>query len=99
AEDGVFTPGWKSEQPFEALFVGKLIPLHGLATVLEAARLAANVRFKIVGSGQLDSLLRRPPTNVEHLPWVDYERLPGELPGGGRAATRRGSRAGGTHRG
>ena len=85
AEERVFTPGWKSQQPFEALFVGKLIPLHGLATVLEAARLAANVRFKIVGTGQLGSLLRRPPTNVEHLPWVDYERLPGELHAAGCA--------------
>jgi glycosyltransferase involved in cell wall biosynthesis len=87
AEERVFAPGWKPKpgQPFEALFVGKLIPLHGLATVLEAARLAAEVRFKVVGSGQLEPLLREPPPNVEHVPWVDYERLRPELHAAGCA--------------
>jgi glycosyltransferase involved in cell wall biosynthesis len=85
AEERVFAPGWKPEQPFEALLVGKLIPLHGLATVLEAARLAADLRFKIVGTGQLESLLRQRSPNVEHVPWVDYERLPYELHAAGCA--------------
>jgi glycosyltransferase involved in cell wall biosynthesis len=85
AEERVFVPGWKPEQPFEALFVGKLIPLHGLATVLEAARIAADLRFKIVGSGQLEPLLRERPPNVKHLSWVDYELLPRELHAAGCA--------------
>ena len=42
---------------FEALFVGKLIPLHGLDTILAAARLAPEIPFRVVGSGQLDALL------------------------------------------
>jgi glycosyltransferase involved in cell wall biosynthesis len=79
AEERVFSPGWEPGQPFEALFVGKLIPLHGVATVLEAARLAPDVRFRIVGSGQLEPLLQPRPPNVEHVPWVAYERLPREL--------------------
>jgi glycosyltransferase involved in cell wall biosynthesis len=79
AEERVFSPGWKPAQPFHALFVGKLIPLHGLSTVLEAARIANDLRFRIVGSGQLEPLLRRRPANVEHVPWVEYERLPREL--------------------
>jgi glycosyltransferase involved in cell wall biosynthesis len=79
AEERVFSPGWKPEQPFEALFVGKLIPLHGIATVLEAARIASDVRFKVVGSGQLQPLLRELPANVEHVAWVKYEQLPQEL--------------------
>ena len=79
AEERVFSPGWEPEQPFQALFVGKLIPLHGVATVLEAARIAAELRFRIVGSGQLEPLLQRRPPNVEHVPWVEYERLPEEL--------------------
>ena len=33
----------------------------------------------VVGSGQLDRLLDDRPPNVEHVPWVDYEQLPGEL--------------------
>jgi len=79
AEERVFSPGWAPADPFEALFVGKLIPLHGVDTVLEAARLAPGLRFKIVGSGQLEPLLRDRPPNVEHVPWVDYEGLPSEL--------------------
>lgn len=79
AEERVFKPGWKPNEPFEALFVGKLIPLHGLATVLQAARLAGDLRFKVVGSGQLEPLLRERPPNVGHVAWVDYARLPREL--------------------
>jgi len=79
AEERVFQPGWDPEEPFTALFVGKLIPLHGLETILEAARLAPDLRLRIVGSGQLDPLLAARPANVEWAPWVDYERLPEEL--------------------
>ncbi|TML39582.1 MAG: glycosyltransferase family 4 protein, partial [Actinobacteria bacterium] len=85
AEERVFGPGWEPEQPFRALFVGKLIPLHGVATVLQAARLAPDLRFRIVGSGQLEPLLRQRPPNVEHVAWVDYERLPRELHNAGCA--------------
>jgi glycosyltransferase involved in cell wall biosynthesis len=85
AEERVFSPGWQPAKPFTALFIGKLIPLHGLETVLDAARLAPELRFRIVGSGQLDELLRDPPPNVEHLDWVEYDRLPDELRGAGCA--------------
>ena len=79
AEERVFQPGWDPAEPFTALFVGKLIPLHGVATVLEAARIAPDLRFRIIGTGQLDQLLTERPPNVEHVAWVDYERLPDEL--------------------
>ena len=79
AEERVFQPGWAPSEPFTCLFVGKLIPLHGVETILEAARLAPELPFRIVGSGQLDALLADAPANVEHVPWVEYERLPGEL--------------------
>jgi glycosyltransferase involved in cell wall biosynthesis len=79
AEERVFRPGWSPDEPFTALFVGKLIPLHGVETVLAAAREASELRFRLIGSGQLEQLLRERPTNVEWLPWVDYERLPAEL--------------------
>lgn len=87
AEERLFRPGWapSPSEPFRALFVGKLIPLHGLETILAAARLAPEVPFRIVGSGQLGALLADPPANVEHVPWVDYERLPAELWGAGCA--------------
>jgi glycosyltransferase involved in cell wall biosynthesis len=79
AEDRLFTPGWSPPKAFTALFVGKLIPLHGLETILAAARLAPELRVRVIGSGQLGRLLDGRPPNVEHIPWVDYELLPGEL--------------------
>ena len=79
AEERLFGPGWAPEEPFTALFVGKLIPLHGLETILAAASAAPDLRFRIVGSGQLESLVRKRPENVDWIPWVDYELLPAEL--------------------
>jgi glycosyltransferase involved in cell wall biosynthesis len=79
AEERVFQPGWTGGG--DVLFVGKLSPLHGLTTILEAARLAPDLRFRIVGSGQLDRLLADRPSNVEHVAWIDYSRLPDELRG------------------
>ena len=77
AEERLFTPGWTGDGP--PLFVGKLIPLHGLETILAAARLAPELRLRIVGSGQLDDALRKRPPNVEWIPWIAYERLPAEI--------------------
>ena len=79
AEESVFRPGWQPQEPFAAIFVGKLIPLHGLETILEAARRAPGLRIRIIGSGQLAHLLDERPPNVEWVPWVEYERLPAEL--------------------
>lgn len=79
AEERLFRPGWQPPEAFRVLFVGKLIPLHGLATILEAARLAPDVPFRVVGTGQLDALMRARPANVEWVEWVEYERLPEEL--------------------
>ena len=79
AEERIFEPGWAPPQRFEAVFVGKLIPLHGVETILEAAALAPEIPFRIVGSGQLEGLLATRPANVDWVPWVDYERLPGVL--------------------
>jgi glycosyltransferase involved in cell wall biosynthesis len=85
AEERLFQPGWRPQEPFTALFVGKLIPLQGVETILAAARVAAEIPFRIVGSGQLGPLLANRPANVTHLPWVEYERLPDEIRGAGCA--------------
>jgi glycosyltransferase involved in cell wall biosynthesis len=79
AEERVFTPDWSVPDAFHALFVGKLIPLHGLETILAAARLAPEIAFRIVGSGQLDALLRDRPPNVEWIDWIEYDQLPAAL--------------------
>jgi glycosyltransferase involved in cell wall biosynthesis len=79
AEEAVFQPGWAPEEPETAVFVGKLIPLHGLETILGAARFAPELRFRVIGSGQLESLLESRPENVEWVGWVEYDLLPDEL--------------------
>jgi glycosyltransferase involved in cell wall biosynthesis len=79
AEERLFRPGWRLPKRFTALFVGKLIPLQGVETILAAARLAPDIPFRIVGSGQLAPILSSTPPNVEHVPWVEYEQLPAEL--------------------
>lgn len=76
ADEPLFRPGWHPPEPFHALFVGKLIPLHGLETILEAAALVPEVPFRVVGDGQLESLLEDRPPNVEHMPWIPYAELP-----------------------
>jgi glycosyltransferase involved in cell wall biosynthesis len=76
AEDRLFEPGQRADREFSALFVGKLIPLHGLETILAAAALAPEVPFRIVGSGQYDRVLAEAPGNVQCESWIDYERLP-----------------------
>jgi glycosyltransferase involved in cell wall biosynthesis len=85
AEERVFGPGWAPKAPFTALFVGKLIPLHGIETIAGAARIASELRFRIVGSGQLEPLLREHPPNVERLAWLEYEALPRALHSAGCA--------------
>jgi glycosyltransferase involved in cell wall biosynthesis len=79
AEERVFRPGWSAREHFTCLFIGKLIPLHGLQTILQAARAAPGLGFRIIGSGQLERLVHDRPANVDWLPWVDYDRLPDEL--------------------
>ena len=85
AEERLFKPTWVQPETFTALFVGKLIPLHGLATILEAARLLPEIPFRIVGSGQQAQELKRRPENVEHISWIDYSSLPGEYSAAGCA--------------
>ena len=74
ADERVFHSGDTERGP-HALFVGKLIPLHGVETILAAARLLPNTPFRIVGSGQLEAALAGRPPNVEWVPWVEYQRL------------------------
>ena len=76
AEDALFHPAETDRQGFHTLFVGKLIPLHGLETILAAARLVPEIPFVIAGEGQLAPLLAERPANVEHVPWIEYRGLP-----------------------
>ena len=76
AEESLFRPGWHPPEPFHVLFVGKLIPLHGLETILAAAALVPEIPFRVVGDGQLAALLDARPSNVDHVEWIPYYELP-----------------------
>jgi glycosyltransferase involved in cell wall biosynthesis len=75
AEERIFHPPWRPTDDPRVLFVGKLIPLHGVETILGAARIVADVPFRVVGDGQQVDRLRERPPNVEWVRWLEYERL------------------------
>lgn len=84
AESQLFPPAPPPEGEVRALFYGKLSPLHGLSTVLEAARQPGAPPLRIIGGGQLKpwldaELARDRPAGLEHVEWVPYEELGGEL--------------------
>jgi glycosyltransferase involved in cell wall biosynthesis len=84
-DESLFRPSWQRREAFRVLFVGKLAPLHGIDVILEAARLLPDVPFRVLGTGQQAHLLAAAPKNVEHVPWVGYERLPPEYAAAGCA--------------
>lgn len=70
------------EEPLLVLFYGQFIPLHGISTIIEAARLLddGRVHWVLIGKGQKEttireSLTRMPVRNLEWHPWVPYEEL------------------------
>lgn len=84
ADPDLFAPRPPRPGPPLALFYGKLAPLHGLETVLEAVRRPGVPRVRLIGSGQLGAWLERElardrPTGLEHAKWVPYGRLGDEL--------------------
>jgi glycosyltransferase involved in cell wall biosynthesis len=84
AETEVFKPAPPPAGTPRALFYGKLAPLHGLDTLLEAARVPGTPPVRLIGGGQLDEwldteLARERPAGFEHVPWIEHERLGEEL--------------------
>jgi glycosyltransferase involved in cell wall biosynthesis len=86
AETAVFRPAVSRpngvRDGLRVLFYGQLIPLHGVETIVRAARLVRDlpITFVLIGSGQEEGLVRRlleeePLPSLEWHPWVDYERL------------------------
>lgn len=65
------------------LFYGLLIPLHGIATILEAALRSGGreLHWVIAGKGQQEPLVRETMSRADaraitYIPWVDYARIP-----------------------
>lgn len=66
----------------QVLFYGQFIPLHGIDTIIEAARLLrdASVQWTLIGRGQeaprIRSLLAEQPVpNLRWLDWMPYDEL------------------------
>lgn len=84
AEPGAFPASPAPPGPPQALFYGKLSPLHGLETVLQAARMPGVPPVRLIGDGQLgdwlaEELRRDPPPGARWDRWVPYERLGEEV--------------------
>jgi glycosyltransferase involved in cell wall biosynthesis len=86
AEPEVFPVAVKDDLPATdekiVLFYGQFIPLHGIETIIRAARQARDqsIRWVIIGSGQEEGRMRKmldesPLARVEWLPWVNYPEL------------------------
>jgi glycosyltransferase involved in cell wall biosynthesis len=68
------------------VFYGQFIPLHGIGTIVEAARNsdAARVQWVIIGSGQESARIQamldeKPVPNLQWIPWVEYEDLRAQI--------------------
>lgn len=74
--------GQRGGAPMQVLFYGQFIPLHGIDTIVHAARRLRNepVEWRIIGNGQVADQIRvmlaeDPLPQVQWLDWVDYGRL------------------------
>lgn len=70
----------------KVLFYGQFIPLHGIETIIEAARIChdSGIEWRLIGRGQeADRILRMleqgPVSNLSWLEWVPYEDLVTEI--------------------
>jgi len=63
AEERVFRPGWQRPERFVALFVGKLIPLHGLPTTRKATSAAVGSRSSCASGRRTSSTCRGSSTS------------------------------------
>lgn len=84
AEAGSFpeAPPARATDQAEVLFYGQFIPLHGIATIVEAARLARDrpIHWTIIGRGQESERIRAmlatdAPERLTWVDWVPYETL------------------------
>lgn len=69
--------------PLRILFYGQFIPLHGIETIVGAARLTRDelIEWRLVGKGQQAEVIRalldeEPLPRLHWDEWVDYARLP-----------------------
>jgi glycosyltransferase involved in cell wall biosynthesis len=79
------TPSPRTDDaPMKVLFYGQFIPLHGISTIVEAARILkdAHIEWTLIGRGQeaakIQAMLQAYPLpKVRRVEWVDYDKLRG----------------------
>ncbi|APE29150.1 glycosyltransferase [Aurantiacibacter gangjinensis] len=90
AEEGAFglLPSRRCDpgRPPKVLFYGQFIPLHGIATIVEAALSDRGRTFewRIIGQGQeaerIDAILANADApHIKRIGWVDYSKLQDEM--------------------
>ncbi len=85
AEDTAFTPAAAPIQrthSVSVLFYGQFIPLHGVPTIVEAARLTRDdaIDWTLIGRGQESEYIKTmlaagPACRITRIDWVPYEQL------------------------
>lgn len=88
ADETIFSPPLTPSKPsgdrLDVLFYGKFIPLHGIETVVRAARIVqdedVSVQFELVGRGQEYARIRALAeqlgiANIKWTEWVSFEHL------------------------
>ena len=72
-----------SKTTVRVLFYGQFVPLHGVVTIVEAARILErdDVEWTLIGGGQDESKIKtmlelKPLPKVKWIPWTPYEHLP-----------------------
>lgn len=75
-------PARAADAPLKILFYGQFIPLHGIPTIVEAARILrdAPIEWTLVGRGQEAGKVRAmldadPLPRLRWVQWVDYKEL------------------------
>jgi glycosyltransferase involved in cell wall biosynthesis len=73
----------RPSKTIQVLFYGQFIPLHGIETIIRAARLAKSdpIKWVLIGKGQEEPkiekmLLDEPLPKLKRIQWVDYFELP-----------------------
>ncbi|NII12130.1 glycosyltransferase [Oleiagrimonas sp. C23AA] len=86
AETTTETVDTPDAETLRILFYGQFIPLHGIETIVQAARITRGdrIQWQLIGTGQEAEKIRamldeQPLPNVSWDTWVDYEALPGRI--------------------
>jgi glycosyltransferase involved in cell wall biosynthesis len=76
----------RQNRMIRVLFYGQFIPLHGISTIIHAARITRRdpIAWTIIGRGQdapaIRNILEQDPLpNLEWIDWVPYEDLPDRI--------------------